>query len=975
MNLCKLKSWVSLVSCSLVLTLSVSAHAEDSKLKKNVMILMVDDLRPQLNGFGQVPDLHGQTQMHTPALDALGEQGTIFERAYCAVPICGASRLSLLTGSRPYKEPGKNWGRHWTYYSRLDAADQTTPAGVNHPGVTLPQHFKNNGYKLYSIGKVYHNKDDDKAVWDDLVKLQHPWKDVPAFEIGVGDNNEDDAYPDGQNTSDVISKLDGLKDDPFLYCVGFPRPHLPFWAPKKYWDLYPEDDIQLPSNYSLPVHAPQQSIHNWGELRNYSEVEYADEKKTKVSDAYARTLIRGYYASVSYVDAQIERIVDKLKSTYDSQGVSLYDKTTIVVWGDHGWNLGEHTLWAKHALYNTSTQIPIIIRDPELPGGKRVSSLVESVDLYPTLCDLVGIGRPEPTVDNDGSNYNLHGSSLLPLINDPEAPWKPAAFTRYDKGDSVRTERYSYTEFTNVSDQVVGRMLYDLKYDPDENYNIVDVNPELRSSMSKLLGRTPEEKRNAWRALVDEFNDNTPLAEDLKLPEAKHPSDYLNVLSGQYNANMEYDSFGGWKGKTFSETGFFRTEHDGDRWWFVTPVGNAFISFGVNHYHAGWWRQDYNLEYWLNAFGGKAAGDTEWQDGFRKVADEDLNRLGINTLGMHTDSILWTDEAFVASTPYLRVFQPIVLDHYRHPGAEAYMDVFSPEYAERCRELAQREVAPYKDDPMLIGYCMSDCPIFTENDIRFMGGSTSWPRLLRNLGGEAPGKQAYVNGMKSRYKSIEEFNEAYGTSFLGWEALLAAENWRADVELSNSREAADNDAFLLVCVDRYYSVAKEALDEADPNHLFFGDKLNGNTDNFEKVLDVVGRYVDVFLYQFYGSREEQVALLDKLAPLTDIPFLNGDVGFATPDETMPNPHGPHAESQAERAQWLEDACEVVMRRPESLGWHMCGIIDTNVSMPGKEQAQHQGLMTVTGEYYSEMETAVRSISDRMYSIAAGDKEK
>ncbi|EDY81405.1 sulfatase, putative [Verrucomicrobiia bacterium DG1235] len=523
----------ALVIASLLIPAFVSIA--ETSLRKNVMIIMVDDLRPQLKGFGPVPSFHGATQMHTPALDTLGAQGTIFERAYCAVPICGASRLSLLTGSRPYKEPGQNWGRHWTFYSRLDAADQDTPAGVNHPGVTLPQHFKNSGYTLHSIGKVYHNRDDDREVWDDMVKLQHPWRDVPAFEIGVGEKNDDDSYPDGLNASDVIAKLDGLKDDPFLYCVGFPRPHLPFWAPKKYWDLYPEESIKLPPNYSLPVNAPRQSIHNWGELRNYTEVEYADEAESKLSDEYARTMIRGYYATVSYVDAQIERIVDKLKNTYDSQGVSLFDKTILVVWGDHGWNLGEHTLWAKHALYNTSTQIPLIIRDPDFPGGQRVSSLVESVDLYPTLCDLVGIGRPETTIDNDDSVFNLHGSSLLPLLKDPESKWKPAVFTRFIGGDSVRTKRYSFTEFTNQSDQVVGRMLYDLKYDPAENYNIADLNADLVSRLSHLLGATPVEKRNAWRALVDETRNNEPLEAELNLPEARHPDDYFKRLSENFS--------------------------------------------------------------------------------------------------------------------------------------------------------------------------------------------------------------------------------------------------------------------------------------------------------------------------------------------------------------------------------------------------------------------------------------------------------
>lgn len=510
------------------LGLSLSSFAAS---KKNVMLIMVDDLRPQLKKFGAIPDLHGESLMHTPAMDALARDGTLFERAYCSVPICGASRLSLLTGSRPYKEPGQDWGRHWTYTSRLDIEDRGTPGGVNHPGVTLPQHFKNNGYTLYSMDKIYHNKDDDAHIWDDLVKTQHPWGGIPAFEIGIGEKNDDEAYPDGRNATDIIQKLDELKDTLFFYGVGFPRPHLPFWAPQKYWNLYPEGSITLPPNYRAPVNAPRQSIHNWGELRNYSDVDFADDAETRVTDDYARNLIRGYYATVSYVDAQIQRIVDKLKTTYDRDGVALYDNTIIVLWGDHGWNLGEHSLWAKHALYNTSTQIPIVVRDPDQAGGNRVSSLIESVDLYPTLCELTGIGRPATTTDNDDSLYNLHGSSLVPLLKNADAPWKPAAFTRYDKGDSVRTDRYAYTEFVGVDDQLISAMLYDLKNDPDENYNIVDSNPTLQRNLQKLLGSNPVEKRNAWRALVDESNDNTPWGTDLELPEAIHPADYQLELA------------------------------------------------------------------------------------------------------------------------------------------------------------------------------------------------------------------------------------------------------------------------------------------------------------------------------------------------------------------------------------------------------------------------------------------------------------
>jgi hypothetical protein len=363
--------------------------------------------------------------------------------------------------------------------------------------------------------------------------------------------------------------------------------------------------------------------------------------------------------------------------------------------------------------------------------------------------------------------------------------------------------------------------------------------------------------------------------------------------------------------------------------------------------------------------------DEQWRKGFRNVAQGDLERLGINTLGMHTDASMLTDRPYGAVIPYLRSYKPIVLDHYRHPKPEAYEDVFAPGYEKRCNEMARKVAAPYADDPMLLGYCMSDCPIFTDNDVCSMRGSTTWPRALRNLGVAAPGKQAYVAEMRDRYPDVATFNATYNTSFETWNDLAIAENWRPNAAPVNAKEQDDNEAFMLQCVDRYYAVAKAALCRADPNHLFFGDKLNGNTDNMEKVLDVASRHVDVILYQFYARWPGQEALLDRLAPKVNLPFLNGDAGFSVPGEMIPNPHGPDAKNQAERAEWLLECCEGGFARPEFVGWHMCGIIDTWKTMPGKERSQHQGLMMVTGEYYPEMEQAVKQVSSRLYDIASG----
>ena len=434
---------------------------------------------------------------------------------------------------------------------------------------------------------------------------------------------------------------------------------------------------------------------------------------------------------------------------------------------------------------------------------------------------------------------------------------------------------------------------------------------------------------------------------------------------------MELDSYGGWEAIELDKTGFFHVEHDGNRWWFVTPEGHAFLSFGINHYHEGWWIQEYNVDHWLKSFGADQPRDAKWNEGFRTAASADLDRLGINTLGWHTDAAMLTDAPHEAVVPYLRSYKPLVLDHYRHPETEAFLDVFAPEFEELCAETARKVAGPYVDDPMLIGYCMSDCPIFTDMDIRVMGGSTSWSRILRNLGPDAAGKKAYVRLIRERYPHISAFNDAYGTGFSSWNDLLEAEDWRANQVPATTEEKADNLEFTLACVDRYYAVSAAALRKVDPNHLFLGDKLNGNTDNLEQVVKIAARYVDVIVYQFYGSLAEQNALLDRVVPETDLPFVNGDIGFAVPTEMMPAPHGPDAKDQAERASWLVESTLGCFARPEFIGWHMCGIIDTWKTMPGKELGQHQGLMTVEGEFYPEMEAGVKEISLNMYQAATG----
>ena len=215
--------------------------------------------------------------------------------------------------------------------------------------------------------------------------------------------------------------------------------------------------------------------------------------------------------------------------------------------------------------------------------------------------------------------------------------------------------------------------------------------------------------------------------------------------------------------------------------------------------------------------------------------------------------------------------------------------------------------APYVNDPMLLGYCMSDLPSMTDQDAETYN-STTWPRELRNKGGNAKGKQAWTEKMMKRYKDIAAFNTIYETSFKDWEELRVAEHWRPSKAAANQQEDLDNIAFLKICVERYYSIAEAALRRVDKNHLFFGDKLFAETDSLEIIIDVVSRHVDLVCYQSYARWEDQRALLDRLAPNIDLPFLNGDSNYATPSDMLPNPYGRHAESHAQRAELRLRAC-------------------------------------------------------------------
>lgn len=432
----------------------------------NILFIPIDDLRPQLCCYGQ-------DQMITPHIDALADTGTLFHRPYCQVPVCGASRASLLSGLRPLRDRFVSYDT-WT---ENDAPDICT----------LPQHFRENGYTTVSNGKVFHHRPDcadrswSEEPWHPFSHYTGTWRNYlneknrkldnskehrgPAYEcMDVIDN----AYFDGQIADKTVEDIRRLarQDTPFFLAAGFVKPHLPFNAPKKYWDYYDFAKIECAKNPFKPENAPDEAMHHWGELRQYFDI---PGNGRPLSEEMSRHLIHGYYAATSYVDAQVGKIIAEL----DAAGVR--DNTIIILWGDHGWQLGEHGLWCKHCNFNTSLWAPLIVNTPWASERNECNALVEFVDIYPSLCELAQIPVPE----------HAEGVSFTSLLDSPNQNWKNAAFSRYESGESVRTNEYLYTEWTNDDGEMTARMLYDHRVDPEENCNIAE-KPEMADDVAAL---------------------------------------------------------------------------------------------------------------------------------------------------------------------------------------------------------------------------------------------------------------------------------------------------------------------------------------------------------------------------------------------------------------------------------------------------------------------------------------------------------
>jgi iduronate 2-sulfatase len=444
----------------------INSKEKTGSSKPNILFIAVDDLRPELN-------FYGENHIKSPHLDKLAGEALVFDRAYCNVPVCGASRASLLTGKRPTR---------YRFINFSASKDLEAPHVVS-----LPMQFKNNGYTTISNGKVYHHKNDDSQAWDEIwhpdgnsrdyllpenIKLDsREGKRGMPFEAA---DVEDGEYRDGKIAGKGIRDLKKLKEagKPFFLALGFMKPHLPFNAPKKYWDLYERNEINLPENYLQPESTPKEAFHSFGELRSYASVP----PKGPVSEEMAKKLIHGYYACVSYVDAQIGRVLEELEN------LGLTENTIVVLWGDHGWNLGDHMLWCKHCTFESSLHVPLIIKVPGKTNGTKTQSITEFIDIYPSLCDLAGIEKPS----------HLEGESFVPLIEGRQMK-KDYAVSKFNDAVTLIKGTLFYTEWTDDSGQTYARMLFDHKTDPLELNNLAQMT-EYKATVEELS----KELREKW---------------------------------------------------------------------------------------------------------------------------------------------------------------------------------------------------------------------------------------------------------------------------------------------------------------------------------------------------------------------------------------------------------------------------------------------------------------------------------------------
>lgn len=491
---------------ALLVALPLQGNAQNENTEKpNVLFIAIDDLKPKMG-------VYGNEMIQTPNMDRLANMGTVFLENHCQMAICAPSRVSIMTGKRP------DYTQVW---------DLNTQMRDKRPDIiTIPQHFMENGYKTLGVGKVYDfrsvNQQQDEHSWSEPYlrtsneyydNNQRPmlyWYQNPenrkiaqkyiekANDKGLSGNDaiqyalqyfkpsvesaevKDNAYNDGAMTLLALETLAKLATDnePFFFAVGYQLPHLPFVAPQKYWDLYDREEMPIAPFQEKAKNSPAIAYHNSGELRSYTDIpplaSFSDQPYGIGLPEYKqRELIHGYYASTSYVDAQIGKLLDYLEES------GLIENTIVVLWGDHGWHLGDHDLWCKHTNFEQATRSPLIISAPGFQSGVT-NSVSEFVDVFPTLCELSGITFPD----------NLDGVSLVPVLKNPEHQVKEIAVSQYPRrngdvmGYSIRNNRYRLTYWIGdgfrttqpYNDSLlIAKEMYDYKKDPLETENVVDL--------------------------------------------------------------------------------------------------------------------------------------------------------------------------------------------------------------------------------------------------------------------------------------------------------------------------------------------------------------------------------------------------------------------------------------------------------------------------------------------------------------------
>ncbi len=491
---------------------SLTTKSTDILVKKNILFIAIDDMKPILGAYGDNFAI-------SPNIDRLAEQGVVFNNNHCQYAVCGPSRASLLSGQRP---------------DQTKIIDLKTLIRDKRPNVTtLPQYFRENGYNTYGIGKIFDprsvdGKQDEKS-WTKYTLMNqlvfHEGYNAPilgyyqkpenlkkfaelrkvAESKGLrgkqiekyfrkhyklaweNANVPDDAYEDGAilNGGIKLLKEASKQDKPFFLAVGFKRPHLPFNAPTKYWDMYDEEKVPLSLNQEKSEDGFDLAYQPSWELSSYKVPGYNYKEidgVIRIPQKIQQTLIHGYYAATTYVDAQVGKLMAELKK----EGL---DKNTIVIlWGDHGWHLGDHSMWNKHTDFEQATRSPMIIYDPSIAKKIIVNSPTEFVDIYPTLCDLAGISSPN----------NLSGVSLRPLINGKKDRVKEYAISEITRGKvigyTLRNDRYRYTAWVtnnpiNVKKldekNLIGEELYDYKIDPLERKSYIN-DSEYKTILSKM---------------------------------------------------------------------------------------------------------------------------------------------------------------------------------------------------------------------------------------------------------------------------------------------------------------------------------------------------------------------------------------------------------------------------------------------------------------------------------------------------------